>query len=459
MVKIQEKLLEQARKMPDKPGVYFFLDKKKNILYIGKATSLRNRVRSYFVENIGEKRSPLIEKMVRQTISIKFEKTDSVLEALLLESRLIKKHSPPYNTADKDQKSFNYVVITDEKFPRVLLMREKELKEFYEPFSRENLREEQWQRREEIFSKKFTWFSRNVAKENLHIKETFGPFPYGKELKEALKIIRKIFPFRDKCKLPHPQTLSPWLKEGALKPKPCFNYQIGLCPGTCIGAITEKEYAKTVGHIKTFFRGNKKKLVKDFEKEMKKLAKKREFEKAAEIKKKIFALRHIQDIALIQDMRYEIRDTKFRIEAYDVAHISGTNMVGVMTVIENMETNKKEYRMFKIRTLKIPDDTKALREILERRLAHKEWRMPDLIVVDGGAAQINTSLSVLKKLKIKIPVVAVTKDERHKAKEIRSTRYEIRNMIKKYEKEILLANSEAHRFAIKFHRKLRDSLV
>src|SRR3989344_3352045 len=117
----------RTTKLPDSHGVYFFIDRNRKILYIGKATSLRNRVRSYFASDIGEKRSPLIAKMVCEIKDIKFEKTDSVLEALILEAELIKKHQPIYNTADKDQKSWNYVVITKEDFPRVLVTREREL--------------------------------------------------------------------------------------------------------------------------------------------------------------------------------------------------------------------------------------------------------------------------------------------------------------------------------------------
>lgn len=121
-------LKAKIKKIPAEPGVYFFLGTKNKILYIGKATNLRNRVRSYFNANLEEKRSPLIAKMMAEATNIKFEKTDSVLEALILESALIKKHTPPFNTAQKDQKSWNWVIITKEEFPRVLVVRERELK-------------------------------------------------------------------------------------------------------------------------------------------------------------------------------------------------------------------------------------------------------------------------------------------------------------------------------------------
>ena len=402
----------RTTKLPDSPGVYFFIDRNRKILYIGKATSLRNRVRSYFASDIGEKRSPLIAKMVCEIKDIKFEKTDSVLEALILEAELIKKHQPIYNTADKDQKSWNYVVITKEDFPRVLVTRERELD------SRIQI-----------------------------LESSFGPFTNSAQLKEALKIIRKIFPFRDKCEVD--------------QNKPCFNYQLNLCPGTCINAISKQEYAKTIRNIILFFKGRKKALIKNLEKEMKSLAKAREFEKAAIVKSKIFALKHIRDIALIKDSRFQILDSSYRIEAYDIAHISGTNMVGVMVVVEvypNDEVGrakKSDYRKFKIRNQKNVDDTRALKEILERRLKHQEWPLPNLIVVDGGVAQMNATQSVIANERLNIPIVSVVKDNKHKVREILSTKSEIRNTIEKYKKEILLANSEAHRFALTFHKQRR----
>ncbi len=236
--------------LPSEPGVYVF-KYHKQILYIGKATSLYERVRSYFANDLLATRSPLIADMVFKANKIDFIKTDSVLEALILEAELIKKHQPKYNTKEKDDKSYNYVIITKEDFPRVLIER-----------------------------------GRNLEKIGLKIQATFGPFTNGTQLKEALKIIRKIFPYRDTCKLN--------------QDRPCFNYGIGLCPGTCIGAISKTEYTKTIKNIKLFFSGKKKNILKNLEKEMSDFAKKQEFEKADKIKRMIFALNHIQDIALLK---------------------------------------------------------------------------------------------------------------------------------------------------------------
>jgi excinuclease ABC subunit C len=412
-------IVEKIKTLPDAPGVYFFKDAKGKILYIGKATSLRSRVRSYFSADIINTRGPLIVAMLENATKVDFIQTDSVLEALLLEAELIKKHKPKHNTDLKDDKSFNFVVITKEDFPRVLLIRERNL----------------------------------LGGETPKYKNIFGPFPNGGMLREAMKLVRKIFPFRDKCVVPLPLLRG---RLGGGNGKPCFNAQIGLCPGVCSGVITKTEYAKTIRNITLFFKGRKKDLVKKLEREMKELAKKEQFEKAAEIKKTLFALSHIHDVSLLKRDSYlgVSPPSNVRIECYDVAHISGAFTVGVMTVVEDDEVKKSEYRKFKIKEVKGVNDTAHLREVLERRLGHSEWRFPNLIAVDGGAAQKNVAEGVLEKYGIQIPVVGVVKDERHRPKEIIGDQ----TLARKYEKEILLGNSEAHRFAITYHKKLRGVL-
>lgn len=427
---MKEKVKEQLKNLPNTPGIYFF-KKGSKILYIGKATSLRDRVRSYFGRNIEETRGPLISKMLGEFTDIKFQKTDSVLEALILEANLIKKHQPEANTDLKDDKSFNYVVITKEDWPRVLVVRGKELDT-----------------------------NTRMKTNDTNIKYKFGPFTNSSQLKEAMKLVRKIFPYRDKCNpfFPSPDQGESYAKRGVR----CFNRQIGLCPGVCTGEISKKYYAKQIRNIVLFFEGKKKFLIKNLEKQMKDFAKNREFEKAAQIKKQIFALGHIQDVVLIKDQILAPTGIfgNSRIEGYDIAHMSGKNMVGVMTVVENGETKKTDYRKFKIREQKNADDTKALSEVLERRLNHPEWPLPNLIVVDGGIAQKNAAEKVLAKHNIKIPVVSVVKDERHRPKQILNSKSQISNSeIQKRESEILLANAEAHRFATGFHKKMRDKII
>ena len=198
------------------------------------------------------------------------------------------------------------------------------------------------------------------------------------------------------------------------------------------------------------FSGKIDNLEKSLKKEMNVLSRKQEFEKAGEIKRQIFSLKHIQDISLIKNDE-SIASKSFRIEAYDIAHISGTNVVGVMTVFQNGEMDKTEYRKFKIRNPS-NDDLKSLTEIIERRFKHAEWQMPNIIVVDGGQNQVNIAKKVLHKNALNIEVVSVLKGDNHKPKAILGNE----PIIKKYKKEILLANNEAHRFVIKYHRQKRS---
>ncbi|TSC68440.1 MAG: Uncharacterized protein G01um101456_649 [Parcubacteria group bacterium Gr01-1014_56] len=411
--------------MPDTPGVYYFLDSKRKVLYIGKATSLRSRVRSYFSQDLDTTRGPLITAMVEKARFIDWQETDSVLEALILEANLIHSLKPKHNTDLKDDKSWNYVVITKEDFPRVLLTRGKELAN------------ESFASGAPGRSAK-SYHSQTIRSPYLY---TFGPFPHGMQLKEAMKLIRRIFPYRDTCKV----------NQG----RRCFNAQLGLCPGVCSGEISKQEYRRIVRHIVLLFQGKKKQLIKVLEREMKAAAKEENFEAAQLLRGQVFALNHIQDVSLIKD-EYRSPSTlpgtirSERIEAYDMAHLRGSANVGVMTVVEDGEAQKNEYRKFRIKTAKPGDDVGALREVLTRRLAHNEWPWPTLIVVDGSVAQINAAEKVVKEYSMAIPVVGVVKDEKHRPRDIRGDRA----LIKGRERGILLANAEAHRFAIGYHRKI-----
>ncbi len=397
---------EKLNTLPTGPGVYFF-KKGRKILYVGKATSLRSRVKSYFLANAVVSRGPKILKLINDATSIAVEETDSVLEALVKEAAEIKRHQPIYNAQEKSDTSFNYVVITDETFPRVFTMRERELKTTTEKF-----------------------------------KKIFGPFPHGGQLKDAMKLIRKIFPYRGKTDAPLPD---------ARRRSSKLYEEIGLAPKDA-GAFDPKEYQKTIRHLVLFFEGKKKELVRSLERTMKAYAKTKSFEAAQEIKRQLFALQHINDVSLMKSTIPSDPTKSFRIEAYDIAHTQGTDVVGVMTVVENDIAAKNDYRMFKIIQAKegrFINDTAALRELLERRFGHPEWQFPKLVVVDGGAAQLRAAESILKNLGLGIPVVAVTKNERHRPERIMGNE----QLANERAREILLANAEAHRFAIGFHRR------
>lgn len=410
--KVTLEAFQKKNGLPEKPGVYFFLAVDGTLLYIGKATSLRDRIKSYFTQDLGETRGPKIELMRPLIAMIGYRETESVLEALILETNLIKAEQPPYNTDQKDDKSYNHVVITKERFPRVLVVRGRDIEQ-----------------------KKFTG----------PVKYLFGPFPEGGALREAVKIVRSLFPFRDKC-IPYDE-LS---KEKQRTVAPCFSAQIGLCPGVCSGQITAREYGRVINHIRLFFEGHKKTIVSRLKREMKTAAMELRFERAGEIKKTLFALGHIQDMALIKD---DIRERHaHRIEGYDVAHLGGTAAVGVMTVVEESRPNKQEYRQFRLREAHNGNDLSALGEILTRRLGHSEWPLPEIIVVDGALLQYEVAERVLREAGLAIPVVGVVKNEKHQPERLIGPE----TLISRFEKEILLVNSEAHRFAVTFHRKRRE---
>lgn len=425
------------KEIPDAPGVYCFLGARKEVLYIGKATSLKSRVRSYFASDLMDTRGPLLVEMLHAAKKVEWKEAESVLEALILEANLIRSHQPKYNTLLKDDKSFNYVVVTKEDFPRVLVVRGKNLGDV-EADSAGKVRQTALRAARPSLTARRTLSAAQY-------KYVFGPFPHGLQLREAMKLIRKIFPYRDTC------TPAAEIIAQGKKPKQCFNAHIGLCPGVCSGEISKTEYARIIRHIALLFQGKKKQLLKTLEREMKAAAKAERFEEAARMRGQVFALTHIQDVSLIKDeyRRPNLSLGAARIEAYDMAHLRGSANVGVMTVVEDGVAQRNEYRKFRIRSAGAGDDVGALREVLMRRLGHEEWPLPRLIAVDGAAAQMNAAQKVLDEFGMTIPVVGVVKDEKHRPRDIRGDR----DVIRGRERDILLANAEAHRFAINYHRK------
>ncbi len=520
-------------KLPDNPGVYFFM-KGKVILYIGKATSLRSRVQSYFSTDLINMRGMFLVDMVTQADNIKWQETDSVLEALILEADLIKTHQPKYNTKEKDGKSFLCVVITAEAMPQVLMVRKKDIDT----------------------KNKTAKVSR--AKKTVQYTDMYGPFTNGSQLKEAMKIVRRIFPYRDDAsskrdnyefykQLGLTPEIAPQEKSSQKvlgSPHENFSPSAKLVrpdhfdktfPASLTGnrgpferelLAKRLEYKKNITNLKLFFQGKKKKIITNLKKEMLAYAKVKEFEKANDIKKRIFALTHINDIALIKNdttpvyttqvkssqkvlgsphenflpsakhVRPDHFDKSFpvsladqakfsaavsdkyslpsksdsdksfpatlRIEAYDIAHLSGKDMVGVMTVInavapayrgvqEQFELNKDEYRKFKIKTVSGANDPAALAEVLTRRLGHATWELPNIIVVDGNEVQKNVAEKIIKEKGFNIPVVALVKDDKHKVRGLIGPK----DIVTAHKQAITLVNNEAHRFAIAYHKLKR----
>ncbi len=399
--------------LPQNPGVYFFKDAAGKILYIGKATSLRDRVRSYFAPDLIKTRGSHLVDMVFRAATVIYEETGSVLEALILEANYIKKWQPYYNTKEKDDKSYNWVVIIREPFPRVLLVRQKDI------------------------NTKTKAVALPKGRGGVTFDALYGPYPNSGAIREGLRIIRKIFPYLDETT--------------TQKDRVIFYHQIGLAPDTR-AADAALRYRETIHHLKFFLSGKMKTLRQSLKKDMEIAVKNELFEEASQYRDRLFALGHIRDVSLIKrDLFESVRQSAFRIEAYDVAHLSGKNMVGVMVVLDNDKPMKSDYRKFIIKTVAGINDPAALAEMLDRRLNHSEWPLPNLIVVDGNVIQRNAARAVLKKNRVEIPVVSVVKDERHKPKELVGEK----SLIELHKYGILLANTEAHRFAITFHRAKR----
>jgi excinuclease ABC subunit C len=394
---MDKNLKKQADLLPTSPGVYLMKGRGGEILYIGKASSLRSRVASYF-EGPLERR---FLKMLEETKKIDYIKTDSGLEALLKEAELVKTYQPKYNIRLKDDKSFVEIAISQEEYPRVWLIRARERKKI-----------------------------------SLKFKALFGPFTQTKQVKAALEILRKIFPYRSCKKFPK---------------KPCFYYQIKQCLGPCVGKISSKDYLRIIQNFILFLKGEKKRLIKVLEKEMTKYAKELNFEKAKEIREKIFALRHIQDIALV---KREERLPFYRIEAYDISNIKGAWAAGAMTVFEEGQILKDEYRRFKIKNVRGINDTAMLKEIFQRRFSHKEWPLPHLIVIDGGRAQLNAVKEVMKKYRLKIPLIALAKGAKRRKEKVLSYG-KIPSFSLRAIKEL---RDEAHRFSLQYHKFLRKKI-
>jgi excinuclease ABC subunit C len=412
------------KKFPETPGVYIMKDAAGRVLYVGKAGNLRRRVSSYF-ERPHDVR---IQTLVSKIAHIEFEQKDTALEALIREAELIKKIVPPFNVREKDDKSFLYFEITREKFPRVLLVRGSGVANG----------------------------GRGGVGGGVVQGKRFGPFTSASSAREALRILRRIFPWstHDSDEI------------GKMK-RPCFNYEIGLCPGTCVGAITHEDYIKNIDRLKLFFEGRKARIIHALEKEMRMAVKKQEFERAEVLRRQMFALQHIQDTALISDNEVlmargagtgtaaALKDG-YRIEGYDISNISGTSAVGSMVVFEDGAPDKNEYRKFKIRSIFQPNDVGMLKEVLERRFAHaaveskNPWPLPDLVLIDGGLAQVNTARRVLLRAGIKIPIIGIAKGPRRDRNDI------IGLVPKGVQKTTLIkVRDEAHRFAISYHRALR----
>ncbi len=340
-------LKEKIKKLPQKPGVYFFKDKNNKIIYIGKAKNLKRRIASHFSKSNSNNFLDFLNKIY----DFEIIETENEKDALILENEFIKKLQPRYNIVFKDDKNYFFVGISAETWRRIFLTHQKTTKDKF-----------------------------------------LGPFVSGKELKKYLLNLRKIFPFRSCKNLPK---------------KKCLYFDLELCPGPCLKKIKNSLLKQKKYHI----------LVKGLEEFL-----------------KIYLL------------------NSGRVEAYDISHLSGKFIVGSMVVFEKNKPKKSEYRKFKIKTLKKPNDPKALKEIILRRLKHSEWKMPDLIVLDGGKCQLQATKN------INLPSIALTKFKKFDGKIYShfSKKYVFLSQLPEETKNFFLfLRDEAHRFAISYHKLKR----
>ncbi|WP_288678891.1 excinuclease ABC subunit UvrC [uncultured Clostridium sp.] len=554
----------QLKILPDKPGVYIMKNSLGEVIYVGKAKVLKNRVRQYFQNS--KNHSEKVRAMVKNIAEFEYIVTDSEMEALILECNLIKKYSPRYNIALKDDKFYPFIKITtNEDFPRV-------------------------------------YVTRNFAKDG---NRYFGPYTNGTAVYEVMGLIKKLFPLR---------TCKKAIVEGGEPTRACLNYHINLCKAPCAGYISKAEYWKMIDEIINILNGTDTSIIKNLKLEMEKAAEELEFEKAAKIRDRILAIElisekqkmftvkegdedfidlytdekdgcaqvffvregkvtgrehfmienisddpvkevissfiasfyggtaqipktiyvpeEIEDQELIEKFLTEKRGSKVwikvpkkgdkknlldmvrnnakimldqfkekmveekelnksalteladvlgldslpaRIEAYDISNIQGVDSVGTMVVFENGKAKNSDYRRFKIKSVKGPNDYESMREILSRRFSHgleevnkiKERNLeyskgkfcifPDLIMMDGGKGQVNIALEVLKDFGIEIPVCGLVKDDKHRTRGIIFNNEEI--LIRRGSclmNLITRVQDEVHRYAITYHRSLRD---
>jgi excinuclease ABC subunit C len=436
MIPNQVKILNNA--LPDAPGVYFYYNDKGKLLYVGKATSLKKRVGSYFV---GKEKHPRTAELVSKIVEIKYIQVPTVIEALVLEANQIRTHKPPYNILGRDDKSFIYLCITNEDFPKPVLMRGLDLERIgIQPFSK-----------------------RLSLKARRKFLAVYGPYLSGRQLKMALDLVRRTIPW---------STCNPPSVTGSTRP--CFDAQIGKCPGVCSGAIDKKAYRRNIKKLMLFFEGKKDALLRQLKREMATAARKGQYELAAKLRDRVFALEHIQDIGLLmkEEFTYDMPEPApghinalGRIEAYDIANISGTSNVASMVVFEGGKPNKNEYRKFRIKGFEGANDVGAMEEVMRRRLARlpgadpekDAWPLPDLLVIDGGEGQVNRVEQVLRELKLDIPVVGIAKgfDRKQDRLVFDKSNAELRRVTSAFKEVFQKARDEAHRFAGAYHRNLR----
>ncbi len=422
-----ETLKKYIAKIPDTPGIYRFQNMLRQDIYIGKAASLKKRLNSYCKAT-----DPRIRSMIAAAHRISHIETESDIEALILESQLIKQKRPQFNIVLRDDKQYFYVAFTQDEFPRLFLTHQT---------------------------------SGRIKQRNHDIKEFIGPFTDGAALKATLKFLRNIFPYCT-CTQKHHNF--------------CLNYHIGKCIGYCClqgdqPAEQRARYMANIKAIRDILNGRKSNLVKDLRKEMDHAGKNHEFDKAIALRNQIERLERvfynaqvIKYSEILKEYNSGLQKTLktkkpiIRIEGYDISNIQGNHATGSMVTFIHGTADKNFYRKFNIKTVRGSNDTAMLREIIERRFNHPEWPFPDLILIDGGKGQVSSAMAVLKDMNISIPLIGLSKDDRHTGKQLivpgRKTPVALTKLSEPDRNLLLAVDAEAHRFAISHYRHLHRKL-
>lgn len=421
IMSLTPKLKEKLKELPKEPGVYFHKNCEGEVIYVGKAAILRNRVRQYFQSP--ERKDAKTRALVAEIDDTDWIVVDTEMDALFLESEMIKRYMPKWNILLRDDKSVSYVRIDmKSEVPYVSM-------------------------------------TRNPDDDGA---QYFGPY-YGKvAIQRALRILRRIFPYYDR----------------PYNGKKTLNTDLGLTPGIEIGKMTPRDYKHSLRHMISYLKGNRKKLVRDLEKLMYEAAAKGDYERAAEYRNQFFGLKGLgtkiifsdkelldisSDKALedLQDM-LGLERPPIRIEGYDISHQSGKNVTGSMVCFINGAADRTKYRRFKLRKQQ-NNDPESMREVIMRRLNHlKDWGRPDLIVLDGSVGQIAAIRQLAERAKI--PVIGRDKSGDHsKNARVRIVIPEGENDYRMVElaknshvaKLIARIDEESHRFAIQYHTLLK----
>lgn len=420
----------KIKRLPKNPGVYIFKSGRE-FLYIGKAANLNERVKNHFQQP--GFRDNLFLNLASK---IGYIETESEIEALLLEAHLIKKYQPKYNVIWRDDKNFFYIGITKENLPRIFIT--------HQPLPKVRSTKYEETKRQAFRSSDFRLQTSYV-----------GPFIEGRSLKQTLRFLRRVFPYYTAKK--HQKN-------------PCTYCHLGLCPGP---NPDEKEYKKNIKYIISVLKGKRRSVLRTLKKEMRLASSLQDFEKAAEIRDQIRALEKVfahakifeagklvpeKDWLETQKILQNIFRTKkkiSRIEAYDISNIQGKQATGSMVTFIKGRPDKNFYRKFRIKITPKPNDIAMIKEVLSRRFGHPEWPFPDVILIDGGKAQLNATILKAKSYRLKAKVIALAKKKNELFVEGQKKPILLKTLPRPIFNLILQLRDEAHRFALTYHLKLR----